>query len=156
MTTQKFRVGGGYTTFSFNGTPLLYLETLADRAPQPVGSGPEPIHPLGEPHPIEIAFPKAHGTGTLTLTIKEQWGSDIWQSLPGYENDTDILSVFASNVSAGNVVCSKVITAPDGSKRTTYYHGCVITNIDEGETVSVGTMTFPKTITVMYTHRTRG
>lgn len=154
MTTQKFRVGGGYTTFSFNGTPLIYLEQLADRAPTPVAN-PEPIHPLGEPHPIEIAFPKAHGVGTLTLTIKEQWTSDIWQSLPGYENDTNIIDVFSSNVAAGSIVCSKVITAPNGSKRTTYYHGCVITRIDESETVTVGTMTFPKTIEVTYTHKTR-
>lgn len=153
MPPQKFRVGGGYTAFSFNGQPILYLEVVRDNAPRPVAD-PEPIHPLDSQHPIEVAFPKAHTVGSLVLTIREQWVPMIWQQLPGYENATNILEVFSANIASGSIMCSKVIEAPDGSKRTTYYHGCVITAIDESEEVNIRSMTFPKTITVTYTHKT--
>jgi hypothetical protein len=151
---SKFRVGGGYTAFVYAGRPILYLEIVADTAPRAVAE-PEPIHPLDSPHPIEVAFPKAHGMGTLTLTIREQWVADIWQQLPGFEAATDILQVFEANIRNGNVTCTKIVQMPDGGKRATYYHNTVITGIDDGETVNVRSMTFPKVITMQYTHKTR-
>lgn len=154
MPASKFRVGGGYTAFVYAGRPILYLEQVQDQAPRPVAQ-PEPIHPLDSTHPIEVAFPKAHGMGTLTLTIREQWVADIWQQLPGFEGATDILQVFEANIRNGNVTCTKIVQMPDGGKRATYYHNTVITDVDDSETVMVNKMTFAKTITMMYTHKTR-
>lgn len=154
MSSQKFRVGGGYTTFVFDNQPIMYAEVLDDRAPKPVGS-PEPIHPLDQAHPIEIAFPTAHSTGTLTVTIREQWSHDVWEDLPGYSGANNIIEVFKRNLQRGNITCVKTITQPDGSKRSIHYHNCVVTEIDESESVKVGTMSFAKSLTIMYTHRTK-
>jgi DNA primase len=34
--------------------------------------------------------------------------------------------------------------------RARVYHSCVVTDIDEGENVNIGTMTLPKTLTIQY------
>jgi len=153
MAEQKFRIGGGYTAFTFNGTPLLYVEILSDTGPKPV-SPPEEIQPLDATHPIEIATPIAHRAGTLTLSIREQWASPVWQTLPGYEGTSDIIEVFKRNVALGTITCSKIIRLPNGGTRQFVYHNCVITDISDTETVDIRTMTMPRTITLMYTHRT--
>lgn len=154
MPPSLFRVAGGYTTFAFNGQNLLYVTVITDTAPQPVAT-PQPIHPLGEEHPIEIAFPVAHGTGTLVLQMVEQWESEVWQQLPGFANIDNIVDVFRANIASGAISCTKTITLPNGGSRIVTYYGCVITAIDESETVNIGTITLPKNITIMYTHKTR-
>jgi hypothetical protein len=154
MATQTFRVGGGYTAFTFNGTPLLYVDEVAEQGPRPV-AGPEEIQPLDARHPIEIAFPIAHKAGTLTLTIREQWASSVWENLPGFEGAVDIIDVFQKNIELGSITCSKIIRLPNGGTRQIEYHNCVITDIDDSETVRVGTMTFAKRISIMYTHKTK-
>lgn len=151
---QIFRVGGGYTAFTFNGRPLAYLEVINDQAPQPVAQ-PEPVQPLDAEHPVEIAFPMAHGPGTLQLTIREQWGEDIWDQIPQFRGADNIIEVFRRNLDAGNIVCQKIIRKPGGGTRVVTYHGVVVSNIDESETVEVRTMTLPKRLTLMYTHRTK-
>lgn len=42
-----------------------------------------------------------------------------------------------------------------GTPYTEEYHGCVITNILDGESIEVGTMEITKQVTVAYTHMTR-
>ena len=82
---QKFRVvGSAYTLFYYENVGIFGCEMLQDQPPQPVAT-PEPVQPLDEPHPIEIAFPRAAGPGTLVLRIKEQWDKDVWRAIPGYE-----------------------------------------------------------------------
>ncbi len=149
MGDQKFRVGGGYTAFVYNGKPVLYLDQIADTAPRPVAA-PEPVQPLDEAYPIEIAFPKAAGAGTLVLSIREQWASNVWETLPGYEGTNDIVEVFQRNIDSGGVTCMKIITGPNGVRRGFSYNGCVITDINDSETITIGTMTLPKQITLMY------
>lgn len=154
MAQQRFRVGGGYTAFTFRSKPLAYVDVIADQAPQPVAN-PEPVQPLDARHPIEIAFPVAHGPGTLTLTIREQWGEDVWEQLPGYQGTTDIIDIFQRNINQGSIQCQKIIRMPNGRVRSVIYHGVVVTNVDDSETVDIRTMTLPKRITLMYTHKTR-
>lgn len=153
MAQSLFRVGGGYTSFVFNGRPLLYLDIIEDQAPQPVAQ-PEDIHPLGAEHPIEIAFPVAHGSGQLRLTVKEQWNANAWEQLPGFEGTKNIVDVFRRNMALGSITCQKIITTPSGRRRVVTYHGCAIVAISDSESVNVGTVTLPKQITVRYTHRT--
>lgn len=152
MSEQLFRVGGGYTAFVYGTTPLAYVDVINDQAPQPVAQ-PEPVQPLDARHPIEIAFPKAHGPGTLTLTIREQWAADVWETLPGFEGAADIIDVFERNINMGSIQCQKVMRMPNGQIRSVVYHGVVVTNIDDSETVDIRTMTLPKRITLMYTHK---
>lgn len=154
MPNQTFRVGGGYTAFTFNGSPILYCRTVSEQGPRPVAA-PEEIHPLDKEHPIEIAFPAAMRAGTLTLEIMEQWNKFAWESLPGYDGTSNIIEVFRKNMSNGSITCTKIIKNPAGGTRTITYHNCVITDIDDSENVTVNTMTFAKRITIMYTHRTR-
>lgn len=154
MANQIFRVGGGYTSFAFGGKDLLYVDQIADQAPQPVAQ-PEPVQPLDARHPIEIAFPKAHGPGTLTVTIREQWYTDVWEQLPGFAGAVDIIDVFERNIRLGSITCVKKIRLPNGRFRSIKYHNTVVTNVDDSETVAVGTITMPKTITMMYTHKTK-
>jgi hypothetical protein len=154
MPNQTFRVGGGYTAFTFNGTAVMYCDSVQDQGPRPV-SQPETIQPLDAERPIEIAFPIAHSAGTLTLTIREQWSKFAWETLSGYDGTSNIIDVFKKNMSNGSISCTKIIKNPAGGTRTITYHNCVITDIDDSETVQVNTMTFPKRISLMYTHRTR-
>lgn len=155
---QRFRVvGSGYTLFSYAGSKLKFCETIQDQPPAPVAP-PEPVQPLDERHPIEIAFPRAAGAGTLVLTIKEEWDKEIWRQLPGYKNGqiNDIVELFDRSVRNGKVFCTKLIVPPPGHKpRAVIYHGCVLVDADLGEQVAINSMTVNKTITVMYTHTTR-
>lgn len=154
MPPSLFRVAGGYTKFSFRNEDLAYVMVVTDNAPRPVAP-PEPIHPLGERHPIEIAFPAAHGVGTLVVRFTEQWQSDVWQQLPGFEDAVDIVDVFSRNLAVGAIECTKTITIPGGGTRVVHYHGCVVTDINDSETVQLTTVTLPKDITITYTHKSR-
>lgn len=155
MPQQLFRVAGsGYTAFTYNGKVLAYVQQIQDTAPQPVAA-PAPIHPLDQQHPIEVAFPRAHGMGTLAVQFFDQWSIDVWEQLPGFEGAVDLLDVFDRNLRQGAVSVVRVIKTPDGGTRSTVYHNVVITNVDESETVQIGTMVINKTITMQYTHRTK-
>jgi hypothetical protein len=48
----------------------------------------------------------------------------------------------------------KVVKSPNGVLRSKVFHNVVITDIDEGENVNIGTMTLPKTLTFQYCHST--
>lgn len=154
MPDQKFRVGGGYTAFTYNGSPILYLDEIADTAPRPVAA-PEVVQPLDSQYPIEVAFPKAAGAGTLVLRIREQWATNAWETIPGFAGTSDIVEVFQRNINSGGVQCMKVITGPNGVRRGFTYIGCVVTDINDSETINIGTMTLPKTITLMYLKKVR-
>lgn len=74
----------------------------------------------------------------------------------------DLVDVFIriAEQPAGTVNVVKYIRPPllGGTQGTPYseeYHGCVITNIIDGEAVEVGTMEIIKQVTVAYTHMTR-
>lgn len=158
---QIFRVGGsGYTVFHFNNAPLAYVNMLRDQAPQPVAE-PEPIQPIDCKYPIEIAFPRAHGVGVITVEFLEQWNDNVWGQLPApFQDAADIIDVFDANLRAGNLQCVKIIKKTDSSGRLVpvrkiTYHGCKITRIDESEEIMIGTMTLPKSIDITYTHKTR-
>lgn len=158
MATSKFRVGGGYTTINFNGKPLLYVDLIREAAPRPVAA-PQSIQPMDSKYPIEIAFPAALEAGTLEITLREQWNAEVWAYLPGgaFATASDLLDVFKAQLSApylGNQwTVTKIINIPGGGTRTVTYKGVVVVNVMIDETVNIGTMTFPKSITLMYLRR---
>jgi hypothetical protein len=147
---SKTRIGGsGFTSMTFRGTRLAYLQTLQDTPPQPV-AGAQVVQPIDAPTPLEIVTAQAVGAGSLRLTFYELWNTPVWSSLPGLEGTNNLLDVLNRQIQMGEVTCRKLIKSPSGITRARVYHGCVITDIDEGEQINIGTMTLPKTITMQY------
>lgn len=153
MANSKFRVGGGYTAFIYNGQPLVYAQIINERGPQPVNT-PTPIQPLDSPYPIEIALPIALQTGMLEITFLEQWNAEVWAQLGGnFATASDLLDVFKAQLAQGEITCVKVINKPDGTQRKIVYQGCVVVSVTIDEQVQIQTMTIPKSITIMYRSR---
>ena len=151
---SKTRIGGsGFTTMTFRGTRLAYLQTMQDTPPQPV-AGAQVVQAIDEATPQEIVTSLAVGAGTLRMTFYELWNEPVWSRLPGLEQTNTLLEVLQRQVQLGEVRCTKLIKSPSGIFRVRNYHGCVLTDIDEGEQVNIGTMTLPKTITMQYVKTT--
>jgi len=154
MAAPKSRIGGsGYTTLLFQGQRLSLCQVIQDTPPTPVAQA-QAVQPIDEPVPIEIVTAAAVGVGTLRVTFYEQWNTPVWSTLPGLENTHNLLEVLRRQLSLGNITMQKVIRSPDGIMRARVYHNCVITDVDEGENINIGTMTLPKTLTIQYTHTT--
>lgn len=155
MSESVVRIGGsGFTVMTWRGTQLAYLQTLQDSPPQPVAQA-QAIQPIDEPTPIEIVTAQAVGAGTLKLTFYELWNVPVWDMLPGLEGTGNLLEVLQRQVQLGEITCRKVIKTPNGAYRTYVYNGCVIVDIDQGESINIGTMSLPKTITLQYTSQKR-
>lgn len=152
MTVSNVRIGGsGYTVFAFKGQTMAYVRNISDNPPRPVGNV-EPIQPIDHATPIEIVYPQAVGAGTLTVEFYDIWNTSVWSRLPGLENTNNLLDVFKRQLSLGEITCQKIIKTPNGALRSRVYHNCVITDINEGETIAIDTMSIPKRVTIMYTH----
>lgn len=150
MAVPKSRVGGsGYTTLLFQGKRLAMLQVIQDTPPTPVATA-QAVQPIDEPVPLEIVTAAAVGVGTLRLTFYEQWITPVWSTLPGLEGTHSLLEVLKRQISLGSITMQKIVRAPDGVMRARVYHDVVITDIDEGENINIGTMTLPKTITAQY------
>lgn len=168
---NRARVGGsGFTVFAWMNKPILFARQISHQSPAPVGPGTVPIHPMDTPYPVELVTPMAATMGTITLELYELYGSNVWerlQSLAGNNKNSsngpvDIVGIFkaVSNTSKP-ITIFKYIRSPSirGKPFDTYteeYHNCVVSQVADGETIEVGTMEVLKTMTVNYTHITRG
>lgn len=155
MAEPKVRLAGsGLTVLSFRSEPLAYLQTLQDTPPQPVAPA-QVVQPIDARVPLEIVTALAVGAGTLRLTFYELFAAPVWATLPGLEDTNNLIEVLERQVTLGAISCRKIVRAPvTGERRARVYHNCVITDIDEGEQVNIGSMTLPKTLTIQYTHTT--
>lgn len=151
---SKTRIGGsGFTTMLWQGQRLAYLQVLQDTPPTPVATA-QAVQPIDEPVPLEIVTSQAVGVGTLRVTFYELWNSPVWSTLPGLEGTNNLLDVLKRQIQLGNVTMQKIVKSPSGIMRARVYHNCVVTDIDEGENVNIGSMTLPKTLTVQYCYST--
>lgn len=178
--------GSGFTIFTFGGQPIAFAQQISHVSPQPVGPGPVPIHPMDEPYPVQVITPAASGMGSLTLRLFELYNEKVWDRLgskigsssnpfSGQSSNNlsfgesvltgavDLVDVFIriAEQPPGTVNVVKYIRPPlvGGTQGEPYfeaYHGCVITDIQDGEQIEVGTMEVTKIVTVGYTHMTRG
>ena len=155
MANTIFRVGGGYTFFSYNGKVLNYVDVVRETAPRPVAA-PQAVQPLDSPYPIEIALPAALEAGTIEVTFREQWNTEVWEQLGGpFVGTNALLGVFQAQLAQGAVTLTKVIGQTQNTPtRTITYHSCYVVNVMIDETVNIGTMTLPKSVQIMYTQRT--
>lgn len=151
---SKSRIGGsGFTTMLWQGQRLAYLQVLQDTPPTPVATA-QAVQPIDEPVPMEIVTSMAVGVGTLRVTFYELWNSPAWAALPGLEGTNNLLEVLKRQINMGNITMQKIVKSPNGQMRARVYHNCVVTDIDEGENVNIGTMTLPKTLTIQYCYST--
>jgi len=154
MQTKTRVVGSGFTTINFRGQIIAFLEGFRDSGQTPIAQ-PEPIMPLGSSHPVEFATPRAKNAGTITLTIRELWNGPVWSQLQGLANSDDIIDIFAAVANEPSAItCQMVIRAPNGQVRGKTYHGVIVSQIDDSETVAINTLTVAKTLVLMYTHST--
>jgi hypothetical protein len=177
--------GSGFTIFTFAGQPIAFCQQVAETSPTPVGPGPVAIHPLDEPYPVQVITPAASGMGSITLNLYELYNEKVWDRLASdvngstsnpfggvnsndintqnglFDGAVDLVDVFIRQAEySGNLNVVKYIRPPmiGGRKGQPYaeqYHGCVITNIVDGEQVEVGTMEIIKQVTVAYRFKTR-
>lgn len=162
MPTPKARVvGSGFSTFTYRGKVIAFLEQVEDsgqRAFSDAGAPYQFIQPIGHRHPIEIATSRVLQGGTLTLTIRELWNTFVWEQLAGLagtRNIVDIFDVLAADPSY--VTCQSVIRPPKnaGRARGKNYHNCTIVDISDNDTITVGGLAVTKGIVVAYTHSTK-
>lgn len=154
MSESKVRIGGsGLTTMLFQNLRLAYLQVMQDTPPTPVAQA-QGIQPIDESVPLEIVTALAVGVGTLRCTFYELWNEPVWSTLPGLEGTANLLDVLKRQVTLGTITMQKVIKSPSGFMRARVYHNVVITDIDEGENINIGTMSLPKTLTFQYCYST--
>ena len=162
MPNTKVRVvGSSFTTFNYNGKPIAFCEGVEDsgqRAFSDLGQPYQFIHPLGSEHPVEIATSRVLAGGTLMLTIRELWNAPVWQQLAGLAQSNNIVDIFkALAADPRYVTCQQIIKPPGtesnpGAWRGKTYQNCVIVDINDGDTITVGALAVTKGITVAYTH----
>jgi hypothetical protein len=162
MPNQKVRVvGSGFSTFLYRGKPLMWLEQLEDsgqRAFSDAGTAWQFIQPIGARTPVEIATSRVLQGGQLNLTIRELWNGPVWQQLSDLHNTNNIVEVFdALAADPSYVQCQTIIKPPNGAgrRRGKIYHNCVVVDISDNDTITVGGLAVTKGIVVAYTHSTK-
>lgn len=164
MPQTKVRVvGSGYTTFFYKGTPIAFCEGVEDsgqRAFSDLGQPYQFIHPIGQRHPVEIATSRVLQGGTLMLTIRELWNTWVWEQLSGLAGTHNIVDIFTKLAADPNYVTCQTVIKPPGTEgrpsqwRGKNYHNCVVVDINDGDTITVGSLAVTKGITIAYTHTT--
>lgn len=175
--TRSRIVGSGHTMLYFNHKRLARLDSFVDGGQSPVTPA-SPVFSLDDRHPSEIVTSRVLGAGTLTITIREAWNQPVWAQLlelvapgkSGTVNDlVDLQDLMDTALGTGELMVQMIIdpepnavaanpggttqkTTSLGPPRGKTFHNCVITDMAETETVELGALTIPKTITLMYTH----
>lgn len=157
------------TTSATKPEALMFARQVTDQSPAPVGPGTVPIHPMDATHPDHLITPGAISMGTITLEFYELIDQPVWYSLAGLSGKEDLAAIFDA-VAGQDIMITKHLMIPgsrnvgngQGSSagqlqqaRQIEYHGCVVSNLLDGETIEVGTMEVLKQVVLNYTHITR-
>jgi hypothetical protein len=165
---RKFRVGGsGFTAFYWNNKVIAFAQRVSVRSPQPVVN-PSVIQPLDARYPIQVITPGAITEGYLEVELLELYNSKIWDAMieaaTGNESRAnDLADVFYTMAAVGQAISAvKMIVPPSALQGEQalkpygeIYHNCVITSINDGETIDVRSMEVVKGLTIAFTHATR-
>lgn len=160
MPQPQVRVGGsGFTLLYFDKHPIAWLQNFVDSGQQatagPSGRNTEPIYELGLQRPKEIVAAYVLGPGTITASIAETWNYRVWEHLQGMGGAHGILDIYARLRQNSERVTAHMLIRPPrgvGPVRGKIYHGCVISAIDDGENINIGTLSMAKNVTIQYTH----
>jgi hypothetical protein len=148
-------VGSGFTTLQYAGRDIAWLDSFSDSGQRTTVST-EVIYELGPLRRAkEIVTPYILSPGTLSATIRELWDRETWEHLNGLSGTRNLIDVFeALREAPASVTCQSIIRAPDNSVRGKIYHGCIVTAIEDGDSVSLGNLSVTKSVTITYTHAT--
>lgn len=174
------RIGGSTTTiFTWNNAVIAFAKTISHQSPEPVAQGAVPIHPLDSPVPVQLVTPVAISMGTLTLELYELFGQNVWDRLGNTTDQTkpvfnppfaldgivDLGGIFLAVANSAPIHIYRVIIPQNNltgslnpsamSPYTEEFHNCVVSALDDGESIAIGTMEITKTITVNYTHKSQ-
>lgn len=175
----RTRVGGSaFTVFTWANSVIGFGQQIATVSPTPVGAGATPIQPMDSPYAIEVITPAAQTIGTITMQLKELYNQKVWEQLAGLAGAPDLVNIFIRmaafglNSQGGGIQVAKLIrppllqgvnpTNPLSSASLTkiqagnqpygeIYNNALITNVQDGETIDIGTMDINKQITIAYT-----
>ena len=155
MQTQTRLVGSGFTTFSYQSKAIAFLDEIHDSGQQPIRQY-EAVTPLDAGYPVEFALPRVRAEGTLQLVVRELWNQYVWWALSGLTNTYNIVDVYNAMANQKTpIVCTTTIKIPGTTKyRGWTYHNCVVTAIDDREAVQIGTLTFPRNLSLIYAYKT--
>jgi hypothetical protein len=174
--------GSGFTVFTWDNKPILFARMIRHDSPVPVGGGTAAIHPMDEPYPVELITPMAAGMGTITLELFELYGAQVWERLASYlggdpagtstlasdsvngsgKGPVDIVGIFNAVANTPKPIQIVKYVKPPAIRGKTMkpyteeYHNCVISQVEDSETIEVGAMEIIKRVTVNYTYMTRG
>jgi hypothetical protein len=155
MQTQTRLVGSGFTTFTYQGKAIAFLDEVHDSGQQPIRQY-EAVTPLDAPYPVEFALPRVRAEGTLQLVVRELWNQPVWWALNGLTGSWNVVDVY--NMMANQktpILATTTIKSPTSSTwRGWTYHNCVVTAIDDREAVQIGTLTFPRNLSLIYAYKT--
>ena len=155
MQTKTRLVGSGFTSFTYQGQAIAFLDEIHDSGQQPIRQY-EAVTPLDAPYPVEFALPRVRAEGTLQLVIRELWNQPVWWALSGLTGTYNVVDVYNAIANDPNpIVATTVIRVPGTNNwRGWTYHNCVVTAIDDREAVQIGTLTFPRNLTLVYAYKT--
>jgi hypothetical protein len=155
MQTQTRLVGSGFTTFVFNGKTIAFLDEVHDSGQQPIRQY-EAVTPLESPYPVEFALPRVRAEGTLQLVVRELWNQPVWWALNGLTGSWNIVDVYNAMANTQTPITSSTTIKIPGTStyRGWIYHNCVVTAIDDREAVQIGTLTFPRNLSLIYAYKT--
>jgi len=151
------RVGGGFTVFHWSnstdpGKVIGYADRVQKTAVQPVAT-PVDVQPMNALRPLEIAVPRAHIHGVLTLTLTELYNQAVWQRLAGLANSNDIIDImeYMAGLDQG-VMITEYIEPPNGKTYSETFYNCMITRVGDDEDIRIDTMLVNKDLEVWYTY----
>ncbi len=154
MQTKTRIVGSGFTTFTWQGTPIAFLDEIHDSGQPPITQY-QAVTPLDASFPVEFALPRVKSEGTLQLVIRELWNQPAWWQLAGLAGTYNIIDVYNRIASTNTpIVCSTLIKMPTGGYRGWVYNNVVLVAISDSEDVSLGLLTYPRNIHAVYANKT--
>ena len=159
MTTNVRVVGSGFSTFSYGGQPLAWLDAMTDSGQTVMGGnqGFEVVTPLGSRYAQEIVTGRVLNPGTLTCTVRELWNAPAWWQLQGLAGTTDLADVFAAMAASSvPITCNYIISPPGASTvRGWVYNNCTVVHIDDTESLQIGSLSVARQFVVLYTYKTQ-
>jgi hypothetical protein len=163
---RRTRVVGGTTVFFWSdpttGTdePIAFAEQTQVFGVQPVAPS-EVIQPLNALRPVEIVTPIAHTNGRIVLTLTDLYNQAVWQRLAGLAGSNDIVDIMSHVAQLDNgIKISKWVFPPAGIGGSEFdtgtyletFHNCVVTRVQDDETVTVQTMHINKEMELWFTY----
>jgi len=152
--------GGGVTVMKWDTNIIGFCTVVQVTYPSAVATE-VPVQPLDAIRPLEIVTSKAISGGTIQLTLTTLYNQNIWDRLAGLAGAIDLADIFKyiqdhyyGAGKPGELVIHRVIY-PAVGKKDSYiesFHGCVVTQVADGLSITKETMLMDRQLTLAYTH----